>query len=84
MSSLAHNVLAVRAENRPPMLEKGEYDTWQSRMMLYIEGKEHGQMLLDSILKGSFQYQVVDIPENEALGIPAETQMQTFTDFSPE
>nr|GEU90469.1 hypothetical protein [Tanacetum cinerariifolium] len=51
MSSLADNVLAVGAENRPLMLEKGEYDTWKSRMMLYIEGKEHGQMLLDSILK---------------------------------
>ncbi|GJV38222.1 hypothetical protein Tco_1410699, partial [Tanacetum coccineum] len=63
MSSLAHNVLAVRAENRPLMLEKGEYDTWQSR---------------------SFQYQVVDIPENEALGIPVETRMQTFKDLSPE
>ncbi|GJV17191.1 hypothetical protein Tco_1362514 [Tanacetum coccineum] len=30
MSSLGENVLAAEAENRPPMLEKGRYDTWQS------------------------------------------------------
>ncbi|GJZ39010.1 hypothetical protein Tco_0585573 [Tanacetum coccineum] len=30
MSSLAKNILAIGAENRPPMLEKGGYDTWQS------------------------------------------------------
>nr|GEW83825.1 hypothetical protein [Tanacetum cinerariifolium] len=66
------------------MLEKGGYDTWQSRMLLYVEGKEHGKMLLDSILKGPFEYKVVDFPANEALGIPAKTTMRTFKDLSPE
>ncbi|GJX31424.1 hypothetical protein Tco_0241279 [Tanacetum coccineum] len=47
-------------------------------------GKEHAQMLLDSILKGPFEYQVVEFPTNKALGIPAETRMQTFKDLSPE
>ncbi|GJY95616.1 hypothetical protein Tco_0511977 [Tanacetum coccineum] len=40
------------------MLEKGGYDTWQSRMLLYVEGKEHGEMLLDSIFHCPFQYKV--------------------------
>ncbi|GJW98325.1 hypothetical protein Tco_0180133 [Tanacetum coccineum] len=31
MSSLAKNVIAAGAENRPPMLKKGCYDTWQSQ-----------------------------------------------------
>ncbi|GJX75910.1 hypothetical protein Tco_0322721 [Tanacetum coccineum] len=75
MSSLAKNILAARAENRPPMLEKDGYDTWQSRMLLYVEGKEHGEMLLDYILNGSFEYKVVTFPANEAMGIPAETWM---------
>ncbi|GKA71500.1 hypothetical protein Tco_0777639 [Tanacetum coccineum] len=70
MSTLAENVLGVGAENQPPMLEKGGYDTWQRRMLLYVEGKEHGEMLLDFIFKGPFQYKVVDFPANEALGIP--------------
>ncbi|GJX91527.1 hypothetical protein Tco_0344853 [Tanacetum coccineum] len=75
MSPLAKNILAARAENRPPMLEKDGYDTWQSRMLLYVEGKENREMLLDSILNGSFEYKVVTFPANEAMGIPAETWM---------
>nr|GEY48979.1 hypothetical protein [Tanacetum cinerariifolium] len=66
------------------MLEKGRYDTWKSCMLLYIEGKEHGHMVLDSILKGLFEYKVVDFPANEALGTPAQSRMQTFKDLSPE
>ncbi|GKF75022.1 hypothetical protein Tco_0224466, partial [Tanacetum coccineum] len=49
MSLLAENVIAAGAENQPPMLEKGCYDTWQSRMLLYIKGKEHEEMLLYSV-----------------------------------
>ncbi|GJW24356.1 hypothetical protein Tco_0038167 [Tanacetum coccineum] len=62
MSSLADNVFVVEAENRPPMLENGGYDTWQIRMLLYIEGKEHVQMLLDSILKT-----LKDLPPEEKI-----------------
>ncbi|GJT88835.1 hypothetical protein Tco_1070552 [Tanacetum coccineum] len=32
MSTLAENVLAAGAENIPPMLEKGGYDTWKRHM----------------------------------------------------
>ncbi|GJS32150.1 hypothetical protein Tco_0530532 [Tanacetum coccineum] len=45
MTTMAENVLAVGVENRPPMLEKGHYDTWQSRILLYIEDKENGEIL---------------------------------------
>ncbi|GJW48170.1 hypothetical protein Tco_0079816 [Tanacetum coccineum] len=80
MSSLAENVLAARAKNRPPMLEKGNYDTWQSRMLLYIEGKEHGEMLLNSILTGPFEFREITFLANEATGRPAKTRMQTLKD----
>ncbi|GKA85289.1 hypothetical protein Tco_0806943 [Tanacetum coccineum] len=36
MSTLTSDILAARSENRPPMLEKGNYDTWQSRMLMEI------------------------------------------------
>ncbi|GKE46991.1 hypothetical protein Tco_1478249 [Tanacetum coccineum] len=48
MSTMAENVIAAGAENRPPMLERSQCDSWQSRMLLYIRGKEHGIHLLDS------------------------------------
>ncbi|GJX90992.1 hypothetical protein Tco_0344318 [Tanacetum coccineum] len=34
---MAKNVLVAGAKNRPPMLEKGCYDIWKSRILLYIE-----------------------------------------------
>ncbi|GKB98615.1 hypothetical protein Tco_0984752 [Tanacetum coccineum] len=59
MSTLAENVLAAGVENRPPMLKKGCYDTWQSCMLLFIEGKEHGEMLLDLIFSGPFEFKEI-------------------------
>ncbi|GJV83712.1 hypothetical protein Tco_1523610 [Tanacetum coccineum] len=53
MSTMVENVIAVEADNRPPMLEKSQYNSWQSRMKLYIRGKEHGKDLLDSVLNVS-------------------------------
>ncbi|GJY94496.1 hypothetical protein Tco_0510857 [Tanacetum coccineum] len=62
MSTMAENVIAAGADNRPPMLEKSQYNSWQSRMKLYIRGKEHGKDLLDSVLNGPFKYGTVDVP----------------------
>ncbi|GKA67896.1 hypothetical protein Tco_0767813 [Tanacetum coccineum] len=36
MSTMAENVIAAGAENHPPMLEMSQYNSWQSRMLLYI------------------------------------------------
>ncbi|GJW57971.1 hypothetical protein Tco_0104702 [Tanacetum coccineum] len=54
--SLAENVIVAGADNRPPMLDKTNYSSWASRMLLYIKGKEHGKLLVDSVLNGLFQY----------------------------
>ncbi|GKA05856.1 hypothetical protein Tco_0684976 [Tanacetum coccineum] len=62
---MAENVLAAGAENSPPMLEKGDYDTWQSRILLYIKGKENGEMLLDLIHSGPFQFKEITILTTE-------------------
>nr|GEX66228.1 hypothetical protein [Tanacetum cinerariifolium]GEY44099.1 hypothetical protein [Tanacetum cinerariifolium] len=75
MSTLAKNVLVAGVKNRPPTLEKGGYDTWQHRMLLYIKGKEHGKMMPDSILLGPFLYKVVTFLANEAMGVVAVTRM---------
>ncbi|GKA13890.1 hypothetical protein Tco_0693536 [Tanacetum coccineum] len=49
MTTLAEHIIVVGAENRPPMLEKSIYDSWASRIRLFIKGKKHGRMMLDSI-----------------------------------
>nr|GEY26030.1 hypothetical protein [Tanacetum cinerariifolium] len=33
----------------PPMLEKGMYDSWKSRMELYMMNRQHGRMIFKSV-----------------------------------
>nr|GEU31910.1 hypothetical protein [Tanacetum cinerariifolium] len=40
------------ADNRPPMLEKDMYDSWKSRMELYMLNRQHGRMILESVENG--------------------------------
>ncbi|GKF56353.1 hypothetical protein Tco_0166693, partial [Tanacetum coccineum] len=54
-------------ENRPPMLEKDMYDSWKTRIWLYIKGKENGDMLIDSIENGPFQFkEEITIPATDS------------------
>ncbi|GJW81613.1 hypothetical protein Tco_0145588, partial [Tanacetum coccineum] len=61
MTTFAENVIVVGVDNRPPMLEKSMYKSWQGHMKLYIRGKEHGKDLLDSVLHGPFQYGTIEV-----------------------
>ncbi|GJT20552.1 putative ribonuclease H-like domain-containing protein [Tanacetum coccineum] len=49
MTTLVELLMLSGADNRPPMLEKDLYDSWQSRMVLYMENREHGRKILESI-----------------------------------
>nr|GEY33302.1 hypothetical protein [Tanacetum cinerariifolium] len=49
MTSLADKAILSGADNRPPMLEKDMYDSWKSRMELYMLNRQHGQMILESV-----------------------------------
>ncbi|GJU88936.1 putative reverse transcriptase domain-containing protein [Tanacetum coccineum] len=52
MSTLAEFMIIAGADNRPLMLDKDLYDSWESRMELFIEGKENGGMMLNSVKNG--------------------------------
>ncbi|GJT18418.1 hypothetical protein Tco_0877124 [Tanacetum coccineum] len=56
MATMAENVIAAGSKTRPPMLEKGMYDSWKTRIMLYIRGKENGEMLRDSVKNGPYKF----------------------------
>ncbi|GJU26616.1 retrovirus-related pol polyprotein from transposon TNT 1-94 [Tanacetum coccineum] len=70
------------ADNRPPMLDKTNYSSWASRMLLYIKGKEHGKLLVDSVLNGPFQYGTLVEPGNETT--PATIRTRTYADLTNE
>ncbi|GKB04208.1 hypothetical protein Tco_0832351 [Tanacetum coccineum] len=56
MTTLAEHMIVVGVENRPPMLDKSMYNSWQSRMLLYLKGKKNGRMMLESIKNGPLIY----------------------------
>nr|GFC83086.1 hypothetical protein [Tanacetum cinerariifolium] len=52
MASLADKAILSGAENSPPMLEKDMYDSWRSRMELYMINRQHDRMILESVKHG--------------------------------
>nr|GEW61168.1 hypothetical protein [Tanacetum cinerariifolium] len=49
MTSLPDKAILSSADNRPPMLEKDMYDSWKSRMELYMLNRQHSRMILESV-----------------------------------
>ncbi|GKB72471.1 hypothetical protein Tco_0933883, partial [Tanacetum coccineum] len=70
MTTMAENVIAVGSKTLPPMLEKGMYDSWKTWIMLYIRGKENGEMLRDSIENGPYKFNDIKAVNILLLGLP--------------
>nr|GEU78431.1 hypothetical protein [Tanacetum cinerariifolium] len=60
MTSLADKAILSSADNRPPMLEKDMYDSWKSRMELYMLNRQHGRMILESVEQGPLLWPTVE------------------------
>ncbi|GJT09472.1 retrovirus-related pol polyprotein from transposon TNT 1-94 [Tanacetum coccineum] len=60
MSTLAEFMIVASVENRPPMLDKIMYNSWQIRMLLYLKGKKNGKMMLESIENGPLVYPTIE------------------------
>ncbi|GJY61040.1 retrovirus-related pol polyprotein from transposon TNT 1-94 [Tanacetum coccineum] len=60
MTTLAEFIILSGGENRPPMLNKDLYDSWQSRMELYMENIEHGRMILESVKNGLLIWPMIE------------------------
>ncbi|GKA33402.1 hypothetical protein Tco_0719831 [Tanacetum coccineum] len=66
-NTLAKYMILSGADNRPPMLDKDLYDSWKSRMELYMQNREHERMILESVEHGPLIWPIVE--EN---GLPAD------------
>nr|GEU43960.1 hypothetical protein [Tanacetum cinerariifolium] len=49
MTTLAEYMIHSGANNHPPMLDKDLYDSWKSRIELYMQSREHRRMILESV-----------------------------------
>nr|GEY80128.1 hypothetical protein [Tanacetum cinerariifolium] len=76
------NVIVAGADNRPSMLDKTNYSSWASRMLLYINGKPNRKLLVDSVLNGPFQYRTIVEPGTETT--PIIVRARTYTDLTDE
>ncbi|GKE70584.1 hypothetical protein Tco_1528656, partial [Tanacetum coccineum] len=64
------------------MLDKTNYNSWASRMLLYIKGKPNGKLLVDSVLNGHFQYGTIVEPGTKTT--PATVRARTYNDLTDE
>nr|GEZ02223.1 hypothetical protein [Tanacetum cinerariifolium] len=60
MASLADKAILSGADNRPPMLEKDMYDSWKSRMELYMLNRQRGRMILESVEHGPLLWPTIE------------------------
>ncbi|GJV75127.1 hypothetical protein Tco_1506711 [Tanacetum coccineum] len=60
MTTLADKAILSGADNRPSMLEKDMYDSWKSKMELYMMNRQHGRMILESNKNGPLIWPTVD------------------------
>ncbi|GKC73865.1 hypothetical protein Tco_1119748 [Tanacetum coccineum] len=63
------------------MLEKGMYDSWKTRILLYVRGKDKGEMLIDSIENGTFKL-AEEITVKADDGVTDITRKQTPDDLA--
>nr|GEY12746.1 hypothetical protein [Tanacetum cinerariifolium] len=59
--SLADKAILSSVDNRPPMLKKDMYDSWKSRMELYMLNRQHGKMILESVEQGPLLWPSVEV-----------------------
>ncbi|GJX73139.1 hypothetical protein Tco_0311734 [Tanacetum coccineum] len=75
MSTLAKFMILSSGDNRPPMLEKHLYDSWKSIMELYMQNKEHGIMILESVERGPLIWLMIEeygAPNITLQGVPSD------------
>nr|GEY32617.1 hypothetical protein [Tanacetum cinerariifolium] len=77
MTTLANKAILSGADNRSHMLEKDMYDSWESRIELYMMNIQHGRMILESVQNGpliwpTIEENSVNRPRKYSELIPAE------------
>ncbi|GJR92496.1 hypothetical protein Tco_0264670 [Tanacetum coccineum] len=59
-NTLVEYMILYGAHNRPPMLDKDLYDSWKSRMELYMQNREHGRMILELVENGPLIWPIIE------------------------
>ncbi|GJZ52061.1 retrovirus-related pol polyprotein from transposon TNT 1-94 [Tanacetum coccineum] len=60
MTTLSEKAILSGVDNHLPMLEKDMYDSWKSRIELYMINRQHGRMILESIENGPLIWPTIE------------------------
>nr|GEX71737.1 hypothetical protein [Tanacetum cinerariifolium] len=60
-NTIAEYMMLSGADNRLPMLDKPLYDSWKRKMELYIQNREHGRMILESVEHGLLDWPSIEV-----------------------
>ncbi|GJY23695.1 hypothetical protein Tco_0397353 [Tanacetum coccineum] len=75
MTTLADKSLLSGGDNKPLMLEKHLYNSWKSRMELFMMNRPHGIMILASIEKGPLVW--------PSITVDGVTRLKEYTELTP-
>ncbi|GJZ32863.1 hypothetical protein Tco_0578299 [Tanacetum coccineum] len=59
-NTLVGYMILSGADNRPAMLDKDMYDSWKSRIELYMQNRENGRMILESVEHGPLIWPTIE------------------------
>nr|GEW88235.1 hypothetical protein [Tanacetum cinerariifolium] len=59
-NTLAEYMILFGADNHPPMLDKDLYDSWKSRMELYMQNREHERMIIELVENGPLIWPTIE------------------------
>ncbi|GKB16172.1 retrovirus-related pol polyprotein from transposon TNT 1-94 [Tanacetum coccineum] len=60
MTTFVEFMILSGEDNRPPMLDKDLYDSWKSIMELYMQNRENGRMILESVEHGPLIWPTIE------------------------
>ncbi|GJV69725.1 hypothetical protein Tco_1485234 [Tanacetum coccineum] len=75
-TTLTEYMILSSADNHPPMLDKALYDSWKIIMELYMQNREHGRIILESVEHGPLVW-----PSIEVDGV---TRVKKYVELSSE
>ncbi|GJV77657.1 hypothetical protein Tco_1509241 [Tanacetum coccineum] len=59
-NTLAEYMILFGTDNHPPMMDKDLYDSWKSKMELYMQNREHRRMILESVEHGPLIWPTIE------------------------
>nr|GEV72217.1 hypothetical protein [Tanacetum cinerariifolium] len=81
--STQQDIYAAGSENHPPMLNKDNYVSWSSRIIIYARSRPNGKMIVESIENGTYVRRMIATPRRTrfSVQVPESFHEQTYEEL---